>query len=163
MNKVGYWLMPSFPRQRYVVVVIIGTMTPSDSLSSIHHFVCTYRFLLYFRKKVTRRVSPVPLTTLLTCRSPYPERFFGAVFPSSPHLPWSSPIFTSLDFSLSLFKGLFLRGGRIHFMLQPVSLLALSTRVTLSQGFNLRISPPVACQLLSVLALTQVGLPPTSN
>ncbi|MCM3164986.1 hypothetical protein, partial [Metabacillus litoralis] len=35
--------------------------------------------------------------------------------------------------------------------------------VTLSQGFNLRISSPVACQLLSVLALTQIGLSPISN
>jgi len=33
MNEVGYWLTPSFPRQRCVVVVIIGTMTPSDFLS----------------------------------------------------------------------------------------------------------------------------------
>jgi hypothetical protein len=33
----------------------------------------------------------------------------------------------------------------------------------LSQGFNLRISPPIACQLPSDLALTWVGLSPTSN
>jgi len=101
MNEVGYWLLPSFPRQCCVVIVIIGTMTPSDSLSSIHHFVCTYRLLLYFRKKVTRRVSPVPLITFLTCRSPYPERFFGAAIPSSSHLPWSSPILPRLNFSLA--------------------------------------------------------------
>ncbi|MGE7765568.1 hypothetical protein [Peribacillus sp. NPDC096540] len=28
----------------------------------------------------------------------------------------------------------------------------------MSQGFNLRISPPVACQLPNVLALTRLGL-----
>ncbi|MFB7640165.1 hypothetical protein [Peribacillus butanolivorans] len=33
----------------------------------------------------------------------------------------------------------------------------------MSQSFNLMISPPVACQLPSVLALTWVGLSPTSN
>jgi len=48
MNEVGYWLKPSFPRQCCVVIVILSTMTPSDSLSSIYHFVFTYRFLLYF-------------------------------------------------------------------------------------------------------------------
>jgi hypothetical protein len=33
-------------------------------------------------------------------------------------------------------------------------------RATLSQGFNLRISPPVACQLRGDLALTSTGLSP---
>lgn len=46
-------------------------------------------------------------------------------------------------------------------MLRPVDLLALR-RVTLSRGFNLRISPPVARQLRGDLALTSTGLPPAS-
>jgi hypothetical protein len=48
-------------------------------------------------------------------------------------------------------------------MLRSADLLALSKRVTLSQGSNLGISPPVTCQLPSVLALTRVGLAPTSR
>jgi hypothetical protein len=47
-------------------------------------------------------------------------------------------------------------------MLRPAVLLALLVEVTLSQGFNLRISPPVACQLRGDLALTSVDLPSTS-
>jgi hypothetical protein len=35
--------------------------------------------------------------------------------------------------------------------------------VTLSQSFNLRLSPPVVCQLRGDLALTSVELSPTSN
>ncbi|OKA36737.1 hypothetical protein BJR07_04325 [Bacillus cereus] len=38
-------------------------------------------------------------------------------------------------------------------MLRSVDSLALLVEVTLSQGFNLRVSPPVACQLLGDLAL----------
>ncbi|WP_152667957.1 hypothetical protein [Aneurinibacillus tyrosinisolvens] len=47
-------------------------------------------------------------------------------------------------------------------MLRSADLLA-PFRATLSQGFNLRISPPVACQLPSDLALIWVGLSPISN
>lgn len=48
-----------------------------------------------------RRVSPVPITTFLTCRSPYPERFLSAAYPNSSHLPWSSPNISRLNSSLS--------------------------------------------------------------
>jgi hypothetical protein len=43
-------------------------------------------------------------------------------------------------------------------MLRPAVLLALLYGVTLSQGFNLRISPPVVCQLRGDLALTSIDL-----
>jgi hypothetical protein len=55
-------------------------MTPSDSLSAIHHFTIAYRFLFYISAgNVQRRVSPVPLTTFSTYRSPYSGKFFRAV------------------------------------------------------------------------------------
>ncbi|CAM4254106.1 hypothetical protein [Paenibacillus xylanexedens] len=47
-------------------------------------------------------------------------------------------------------------------MLRPVDLLALRIEVTLSRGFNLRISPPAARQLRGDLALTSTGLSPAS-
>lgn len=163
MNEVGYWHSPSFPRQCCVVIVIIGTMTPSDSLSSLHHFVSTYRFQLYFHTKVTRRVSPVPLITFLTCRSPYPERFFGAASKfCTPSVVFAHIIEARLLFGCQMagsfdetagFTLCYNLSGRSH----------SAEGATLSQGFNLRISPPAACQLLSVLALTQIGLSPTSN
>ena len=46
-------------------------------------------------------------------------------------------------------------------MLRPADLLA-PLQGYFSQGFNLRISPPVACQLRGDLALTSIGLSSTS-
>lgn len=49
-------------------------------------------------------------------------------------------------------------------MLRPARLLALNFELLCQRASTLRlISPPAACQILSVLALTQVGLSPTSN
>lgn len=53
---------------------------PLRLFSFVSHFVFTYGLLLYFCQEVTRRISPVPLNTFWSCRSPYPERIFGAAF-----------------------------------------------------------------------------------
>ena len=50
------------------------------------------------------RVSPVPNHTFHTYRFPYTERFFGAAFPVSSHVPWFLPICARLNFSLLPFE-----------------------------------------------------------
>jgi hypothetical protein len=120
-------------------------MTPSDSLSSIHHFFCTYRFLIYFHKKVTRRVSTVPLITLLTCRSPSPRVSSVLLFQVLHTFHCLRPNYQGLDFSLATNGGFFDETAGFTLCYHLLVCLALCTKVTLSQVFNLRISSPVAC------------------
>ena len=74
----------------------------SDSLPSEIRFRQAYTFSLYL--SVMGRVSPVPDHTFHTYRFPYTERFFRAAFPVSSHVPWFSPIYTRLNFSLLSFE-----------------------------------------------------------
>ena len=156
--------MPSFPRQCFVVITIIGTMTPSDSLSVHPPFhLLAYRFLFTPRVELPRRVSPVTLITFLAYRSLYPEGFFNAALSSSSHLPWSSPTCARVDFPLSFYRRSLLTRRQDSLDVTVCYFASTSLEATLSQGFNLRISPPAACQLPSALTLTWVELSSTSN
>lgn len=82
--------------------IIIGTMFLSDSLPPEMRFRQAYTLSLYL--SVMGRVSPVPNHTFHTYRFPYTERFFRAAFPVSSHVPWFSPIYSRLNFSLLSFE-----------------------------------------------------------
>ena len=74
----------------------------SDSLPPEMRFRQAYTLSLYL--SVMGRVSPVPNHTFHTYRFPYTERFFRAAFPVSSHVPWFSPIYSRLNFSLLSFE-----------------------------------------------------------
>ena len=74
----------------------------SDSLPSEMRFHQAYTLSLYL--SVMGRVSPVPNHTFHTYRFLYTERFFRAAFPVSSHVPWFSPIYPRLNFSLLSFE-----------------------------------------------------------
>lgn len=77
-------------------------MTLSDSLLAACHFtVLAYRFAFY-DSAVRGRVSLVPDTTFIACRSLYTGGFFRAACPYSSHVPWPSPIHTRLGILLTL-------------------------------------------------------------
>lgn len=90
------------PSTRLCCPRFTGSMTLSDSLLAACHFAClAYRFAFY-DSSVRGRVSLVPDTTFIACRSLYTGGFFRAAYPDSSHVPWPSPLHTRLGILLTL-------------------------------------------------------------
>lgn len=71
----------SFPPAGSVVLAFLGTITPSDSLPAGRPFAS--RFIGPRASRLSPgpgRVSPVPHSAFLACRSPYAGGFLGAAF-----------------------------------------------------------------------------------
>jgi hypothetical protein len=161
MNKVGYSFRV-LPSTRLCCPCFLGTMTPSDSLPAASHFTFwAYRVTPYgFR----RAGEGLPSSRHNFHNIPFPihRRVLPCCVPSSSHVPWSSPNLPRLDSLLSPFGVLFDDAAGFTSCYGLLFCSHSLTGVTLSQGFNLRISPPVACQLRGDLAPTSTGLSPAS-
>lgn len=138
-----------------------GSITPSDSLPAARHFTFwAYRVAFYgilrageglpsSRHNFHNMPIPIHRRVLPCCTSKvFTRSMVFAQFPEARlSLVLCRSFLTMRQDSLDVTACCFAR-----------SLL----RDTLSQGFNLRISPPVACQLRGDLALTPTGLSPAS-
>ena len=104
--------------------------------------------------------SPVPSSTFTTSRSPYAGEFFSVVSPGSTRFPWPSLRMTSLALSCSP-SGANLSTLQDSLYVTGCGFALLSQEVTTLQ--HLRSPGSTGCLLRGLLAVTAVGLSPTSR
>ena len=104
--------------------------------------------------------SPVPPSTFTTSRPPYAGEFFGAAFPGSSHLPWPSLSLKSSALPCSPSgANISTLQGSLH--VTGCGFALPSQEVTTLQHHQ---SPDsTGCLLRGLLAVTTVGLSPTSR
>ena len=143
--------------------MVISTIWPPPTSHPASSWISPLRLIPFVTMAVGHRpdeISPVPLSTFATSRSPYAGGFFTAAFPGSSPLPWPSLCVNSSAPSFSRFRA-------------NISALQDSLYVTgccfapLSQGdTTLRHSQSpgcTGCLLRGLLSVTTTGLAPVSK
>jgi hypothetical protein len=147
---------------RFCCPHFIGNTAPSDFLLAARHFTFrAYRSAPYEKKSRAR--EDIPSSRHNFHNMPFPLR--RRVLPRCASKGFTrSMVFAhnhEARLSLVLFRS-FLTTRQDLLNVTACCFARTPLRVTLSQGFILRISPPVACQLRGDLALTSTGLAPAS-
>jgi hypothetical protein len=144
---------------RFCCPHFIGNTAPSDSLPAARHFTFrAYRSAPYGNSRAGEGLPsskhnfpnmPIPIHRRVLLRCTSKGFTHSMVFAQT----------TGARLPLVLFRS-FLTVRQDSLDVTACCFARSPFRATLSQGFNLRISPPVACQLRGDLALTSTGLSP---